>query len=88
MREEGVFLYHTSCERCGSSDAKAVYSSGTAFCFSCESYFSDEEGGGTKVRINRDITTKFLGYKALQSRASPRRLVGNTDIAMLRTKER
>lgn len=65
---EGDFLYHTSCERCGSSDAKAVYSSGTAFCFSCESYFSDVEGGGTRVKINKDITTRFLGYKALHTR--------------------
>lgn len=29
------FLYHTSCERCGSSDAKAIYSHGDSFCFSC-----------------------------------------------------
>ena len=31
------FLYHTSCERCGSSDAKAIYSQGDSFCFSCRS---------------------------------------------------
>lgn len=29
------FLYHTSCDRCGSSDARAVYSAGDSFCFSC-----------------------------------------------------
>jgi len=33
---EGEFLYHVSCPHCGSSDANAVYSNGTSFCFSCE----------------------------------------------------
>jgi twinkle protein len=33
------FVKHTACEKCGSSDAKAVYSDGTAYCFSCETYF-------------------------------------------------
>lgn len=32
---EGVYLYKTSCDSCGSSDARAVYSSGTSYCFSC-----------------------------------------------------
>lgn len=35
---DGVFLYHTSCPVCGSSDANAVYSTGTTFCFSCETW--------------------------------------------------
>jgi twinkle protein len=30
------FIKHTSCESCGSSDANAVYSDGSAFCFSCK----------------------------------------------------
>lgn len=29
------FLKHTNCSSCGSSDAKAVYSDGGWFCFSC-----------------------------------------------------
>lgn len=33
------FKYHTSCQRCGSSDARAVYSSGSSYCFSCRSHF-------------------------------------------------
>lgn len=46
--EEGRFLRHAPCERCGSSDAKAIYSNGTAWCFSCESYFPsvDDDGAG------------------------------------------
>lgn len=39
----GEFLRHEPCEKCGSSDAKAVYSSGTAYCFSCETYFKDPD---------------------------------------------
>ena len=29
------FLYHEACEKCGSSDAKSVYSDGHSYCFSC-----------------------------------------------------
>jgi hypothetical protein len=31
----GVFLHHTGCNFCGSSDAFANYSDGSGFCFSC-----------------------------------------------------
>jgi ribosomal protein L37E len=31
------FLKHIGCDRCGSSDAKAVYDDGSSFCFSCRS---------------------------------------------------
>ena len=30
------FLYHTSCEVCGSSDAKAIYDDNSTYCFSCK----------------------------------------------------
>lgn len=29
------FIKHTSCARCGSSDANALYDDGSSFCFSC-----------------------------------------------------
>ncbi|MBB4039136.1 twinkle protein [Microvirga flocculans] len=32
----GTFLYHTNCEKCGSSDANAVYDNGTTYCWSCK----------------------------------------------------
>lgn len=32
------FLHHVSCEACGSSDANAVYSDGSTYCFSCCTY--------------------------------------------------
>ena len=35
MGKNTSFIKHTSCESCGSSDANAVYSDGSAYCFSC-----------------------------------------------------
>ena len=35
MSNEGEYLYKTSCDECGSSDANAVYTSNTTHCFSC-----------------------------------------------------
>lgn len=35
---DGEFLYHTPCPACGSKDANSVYSSGTTYCFSCETW--------------------------------------------------
>ena len=37
-REDGNFLYHTSCDACGSSDANAVYDTDTSYCFSCQKW--------------------------------------------------
>lgn len=30
------FVEHTSCEECGSSDARALYDDGSSFCFACQ----------------------------------------------------
>lgn len=35
MGKTTTFIKHTSCDSCGSSDANAVYSDGSAYCFSC-----------------------------------------------------
>jgi twinkle protein len=35
---ESNYLFKGSCDECGSSDAKAVYSDGHTYCFSCDSY--------------------------------------------------
>ena len=47
---ESEFLYHTSCENCGSSDANSVYDDGHAYCFSC----------GTTTRGNALTTNEFV----------------------------
>jgi hypothetical protein len=57
------FKFHTSCERCGSSDARAVYSGGSSYCFSCGSsgrgekspYVVDEEYANTKVSVDLSL---------------------------------
>jgi len=36
--EEGEFVRHMPCDKCGSSDANSLYSNGSAFCYSCRSY--------------------------------------------------
>jgi twinkle protein len=38
-RVASEFMMHDSCEECGSSDAKSIYSDGHAYCFSCHTYF-------------------------------------------------
>lgn len=49
------YLHHEPCDRCGSSDAKARYSDGTAWCWRCSSYFHADEGVASpgKVRGRR-----------------------------------
>lgn len=41
-----IFLYHTMCPHCGSSDGYSVYSDGHGFCFVCNTY--DKTNGETK----------------------------------------
>ena len=41
---EGTFLYHTSCDECGSSDANGVYDDNHTYCFSCQTH---KQGGPT-----------------------------------------
>lgn len=35
-QDDSVFLYHTECPDCGSSDANGVYSDGHMYCFACD----------------------------------------------------
>lgn len=41
--EEGNFLGHHPCPKCGSSDGRAEYDDGHSYCFVCESYESQGE---------------------------------------------
>lgn len=42
FEDKSEFLYHTSCEDCGSSDGRAVYKSGSSYCFVCEKYSGEK----------------------------------------------
>ena len=45
---------HRPCEDCGSSDARALYSDGHEFCFSCQTRF---EGRGDYPVMSKQVTT-------------------------------
>lgn len=61
------FTRHTNCEKCGSSDANAVYSDGTTYCFSC-GVPSGGKGGNTKPSTSPFFSMDLM-YQPLKSRS-------------------
>lgn len=65
------FLKHIGCDRCGSSDAKAIYSDNSSFCFSCRkptgskvspyvaSSLRPDAEEETKVVLPSDVTQNY-----------------------------
>lgn len=53
---DSKLLYHSSCDSCGSSDANAIYASGTSYCFSC----------GTWSVVDGNATSGNKGYKQMR----------------------
>ena len=52
------FIGHESCEKCGSSDALAVYTDGHGYCFSCQTYFKEAtlvETASNVVSYNKPV---------------------------------
>ena len=45
LDDEVEFLRHTSCDKCGSSDANAEYTDGHHFCFSCHTFTPPPKSG-------------------------------------------
>jgi len=43
MQTQSKFVKHDACDACGSSDAKAVYSDGSGYCFNCKTYYKASE---------------------------------------------
>ena len=67
MKLETIFISHESCEQCGSSDAKAIYDDGHGFCFSCETYYPQEEArvstnGHGRADEDTEGTSKSEGF--------------------------
>lgn len=54
-----VFLRHTPCENCGSSDANGEYSDGHTYCFSCRHY-----GPGDSARHHDEADAGLNGKPA------------------------
>jgi twinkle protein len=61
---EVEFLGHEECDDCGSSDARATYSDGHSFCFSCKTHVA---GDKKECRHNDDLISG--DYTTLPSRA-------------------
>lgn len=59
----GQWLRNTSCEACGSSDARAVYDNGTSWCFACEIYGQngDQSVEGREPASSVDIRGASVG---------------------------
>ena len=51
------FLKHEPCEACGSSDAKAIYSDGHTYCFSCHEY---SPGGQTIGPLRSTMRNRII----------------------------
>ena len=69
------FLYHTSCEKCGSSDAKAVYSNGTATCFSCGAWFKGDSTLSDTAYTQKNHKLLQYEFQELQKRKIPESIV-------------
>lgn len=41
--DESNFMYHTSCPKCGSHDACAVFDDGHKYCYSCQTLFPSDD---------------------------------------------
>lgn len=79
-KTEGDLLYHTSCIKCDSSDALAVYSKQDvesyettldAFCFSCNSYFNqtslEEHGVNMEIPEAKHKHKEDVDFNDIQS---------------------
>lgn len=68
--EPSEFLFHSPCEVCGSSDARAVYDNDTSYCFSCGDYQKSALTGVEKPAMKNKTNREFLDvtYKALSKR--------------------
>ena len=51
-------IRHTSCDKCGSSDANALYEDGSQWCFSCETYTSPNKERTNVVTIQQQPQTR------------------------------
>jgi twinkle protein len=66
------FLRHEPCEVCGSSDAKAIYSDGNTYCFSCQNFTSDND-----INQNHYMTTN-VQFKGSAQRLHKRKISEST----------
>lgn len=53
-------IRHTSCDKCGSSDANALYEDGSQWCFSCETYSHPDKERNSVVIQQQPRQTQML----------------------------
>ena len=58
MGKNTSFIKHTGCEPCGSSDANAVYSDGSTYCFSCRK---------TSASGSQEVTAEDTAFAVVQT---------------------
>ena len=63
IKERVLIEAHRPCNSCGSSDARALYSDGHEYCFSCETRF---EGEGDYPVMSKPITTNVTPLKSTE----------------------
>ena len=68
---DSQYLYKTGCDKCGSSDARAVYSNGTSYCFSCGGWQKDADGDYTPTYNGAQMSLLTYEYKDIAKRNIP-----------------
>ena len=58
MTQLSKFIRHEPCDSCGSSDARAIYSDGGSYCFSCKTVgkVTDDMAELSPIRRKVEIT--------------------------------
>jgi len=66
-------ITHGECDKCGSSDANALYSDGHMYCFSCETYTPPDE----EVKMNEPVKIKNTDFSPVSGEvvALPKRKI-------------
>ena len=72
QQESGEFLYHTSCDACGSTDANAVYSNDTSYCWSCRTWATTKASNNFSRKSGKmDNNLLEVSFKNLSKRKIP-----------------
>lgn len=61
-KEKGEFSHHASCDECGSSDGRAVYTNGSSYCFACDTWFPAEDSEGGIKQTKQEYNNKLLKF--------------------------
>lgn len=69
--ETSEFLHHTSCDACGSTDANAVYSNGTTYCFACSTWAQGTSSAPAKRSRSVNVDLLQYEYQDLNKRKIP-----------------